>query len=284
MFYLVDKPISLSSFDVIRRLRKALDTKKIGHTGTLDPLASWLLLIATEKSTKLVSELEKAKKRYTFTVRMDGTSDSLDLGTPVQEVDTSSYRQRTEGELIDFLISQTSQIPPRYSALHVDGKRAYDLARAGQEFILEERPIQIEDVCVLEYQLPYHVTISLTLSSGWYIRSLAPVITWFFGIQGWYITELRRTNIYLWTWAILSLEMANSLEKIMDIPYSQLFPTIPTLWISWDQYRDIMNWKSIYNEGPNTSPPWKYFLDFEGRFRSFCAFDGEKYTIIRNDV
>ena len=97
---------------------------------------------------------------------MDGTSDSLDLGTPVQEVDTSSYRQRTEGELIDFLISQTSQIPPRYSALHVDGKRAYDLARAGQEFILEERPIQIKDVCVLEYQLLQYVTISLTLSSG----------------------------------------------------------------------------------------------------------------------
>jgi tRNA pseudouridine55 synthase len=83
MFYLIDKPLGITSFDVIRKLRKILNTKKIGHTGTLDPLATGCLLIATEKSTKLIPEVENKEKRYRFSVCLEGYTDSLDLGSPI---------------------------------------------------------------------------------------------------------------------------------------------------------------------------------------------------------
>lgn len=97
---------------------------------------------------------------------MDGTSDSLDLGTAVREVDTFGFMRRTESELRNFLLKQVSQIPPKYSALHVDGKRAYDLAREGIDFILPERSIEIQDLTIESYNIPNEITLSLTISSG----------------------------------------------------------------------------------------------------------------------
>ncbi len=284
MFYLIDKPLLMSSFDVIRQLRKVLNTKKMWHTGTLDPLASGLLLIATRNSTKLIPELTFAKKRYTFTVRLDGETDSLDLGTPVRSVDTSHYTDRSPDELQQFLLQQTAQIPPRYSALHVDGKRAYERVREGEVFTLEERSIVIEDVEVIDLELPRSVSLSLTISSWWYIRSLACVIAWFFGITGGYISELRRTHIYLWESLSLDVSSAHPIETPCEISYSKLFPTIHTIDITAEQYADILNGKCIYPTGTSSNAVWKYFLDFSGKYRSLCTFDGEKYTIIRNNV
>lgn len=129
MFYLIDKPLHMTSFDVIRKLRKILNTKKIGHTGTLDPLATGCLLIATENSTKLIPELENTHKRYEFTVQLDGKTASLDLGTEIIPVDIRHIQQKTPETIKIFLESQTQQIPPKYSALHINGKRAYELAR-----------------------------------------------------------------------------------------------------------------------------------------------------------
>ena len=114
MFYLIDKPVWFSSFDVIRKLRKTLNMKRIGHAGTLDPLASWCLLIATGNSTKLLPLLDGSEKTYIFSVRIDGSTPSLDLGTEVIEHTITSYTERTLVELRDFLLSQTEQIPPRY--------------------------------------------------------------------------------------------------------------------------------------------------------------------------
>lgn len=165
MFYLIDKPLGFSSFDVLRKLRKILRIKKLGHCGTLDPLATGLLLVATEKSTKLIPLLETLEKRYEFTVRMDGTSESLDLGTPVSTVDTSGFHTRSSEEIRSFLESLTSQIPPRYSALHIDGKRAYELARAGEDFDLKPRPIQIRNIEISGQTDPYSLTLSLDVSS-----------------------------------------------------------------------------------------------------------------------
>jgi tRNA pseudouridine55 synthase len=100
----------------------------MGHTGTLDPLATGCLLIATENSTKLIPLLESAEKEYIATIDFSGKSDSYDRGTTIESVDATSFRWKTDRELCTFLLSLSSQIPPRYSAIHVDGVRAYEKA------------------------------------------------------------------------------------------------------------------------------------------------------------
>ena len=245
MFYFIDKPIQMTSFDVIRKLRKILNIKKIGHSGTLDPLATGCLLIATGDSTKLIPELENAYKRYTFRVRLDGKTDSLDLGTEVIPVDTKNIQEKTAEELKIFLENQKTQIPPKYSALHVHGKRAYDLARQGIEFEIQERAIHIKDVKILDFSLPDSISISLTISSGGYIRSLAPTISSFFGLESGYISELQRTHIFLDGGHYLEESICTDIENPTPIPYDILFPHIPTISIKEPEYLDLKNGKEI---------------------------------------
>ena len=195
MFFLIDKPLGISSFDVIRELRKSLGIKKMWHTGTLDPLATWCLLIATDSSTKLIPLFEWAKKEYIFTVSLDGWTDSLDLWTPLEKIDTSTMKVRSDEEICSYILSQKEQLPPRYSALHIQGKRAYELAQAWKEFSLKSRPIKIYTASILS-RTPLSITIEMTISSGGYVRSFAPLLWEFFGITGGYISQLRRTKIH----------------------------------------------------------------------------------------
>ncbi len=285
MFYLIDKPLGISSFDVLRQMRKILGIRKIGHTGTLDPLATGLLLMATGNSTKLIRELDNVAKRYRFTVRLDGKTPSLDRGTPIESVDISLYISRTPEELRDFLTAQKRQIPPKYSALHVDGKRAYDLARSGEIFELQERSIRVSDTEIHQYSPPDFIDISLTISSGGYIRSFAPLIGHFFGGDGGYISTLRRTHMFLNDRVTLDEWMITNLENPSAISYSQLFPTIHTINISEQVYTDLLNGKNIILEKTVELTPWgKYFLKYGEIFLSLCQYDREIFTIIRNNV
>ena len=164
MFYLIDKPLGITSFDAIRMLRKRLRIKKMGHSGTLDPLASGCLLIATGNSTKLLPLLEAAEKEYIFTICFDGKSDSLDMGTPLSPVDTSYILCPSDSEIEQYLLSQRSQIPPQYSALHIAGERAYDLARRGEIFDIPKRSIEVKEVEILERTIST-ITLRMIISS-----------------------------------------------------------------------------------------------------------------------
>lgn len=195
MWYLIDKPEKMSSFDVIRTLRKKFGIKKFGHIGTLDPLATGLLLLASENSTKLLSLINSDKKTYRFCVHLDGKSTSLDAGEVIQKVDISQKIPRSNEEIRDFLLQLKKQTPPKFSALHINGRRAYELARDGVDFSLPERDIEITDVEIF-LQTKNTIELSLTISSGGYIRSLAPVIGDFFGIEGGYISSLRREKLH----------------------------------------------------------------------------------------
>jgi tRNA pseudouridine55 synthase len=243
MFYLINKPLWISSFDVIRKLRRITGIKKMGHTGTLDPLAAGCLLIATENSTKLIPLLEKQTKTYIFEVDISLSSDSLDLGTPTTIHDISSIRHRSPEELRDLLLRETSQIPPKYSALHIDGKRAYDLVRTGIDFEIPSRPIEISDVKILDLSLP-RIQIQLSISAGGYIRSLAPVIALFFGIHdGGCITRLQRTRIQ-----DIDIHDAQDLEYFdvsRCIEYTVLFPQIPLYTLDTSSRADLLNGKNI---------------------------------------
>lgn len=284
MFFLIDKPLGISSFDVIRWVRKIFSIKKMGHSGTLDPLATGCLLIATEKSTKLLPLLEKAKKEYIFTVHLDGKSDSLDSGTPVYPLDIRNKKERTVQELKSFLLSQTKQVPPSYSALHIKGERAYDLARKWENFSLPERSIEVEDVEIIEMAVNY-ITLRIILSSGGYVRSFAPIIGGFFWIDGGYISSLRRTKIFT-EYGVLAIENATSMDHPISISYSKLFHTIPTLEIDGTQYWEIylgknldLSWAEI--EKRDTLIFLKYS---DGNYVSLCQLHKSIATIIRNDV
>lgn len=179
MFHLVDKPIGVSSFSAAARTRRALKAGKAGHTGTLDPLASGLLIIATNGSTKLIPYFDNDRKSYRFTVDFSKTSESLDLGTETSDIDSGALeeaRKEMSGGGLEKSLSKfrgkIKQVPPKYSALRIDGKRAYRLARGGKDFEIPERDAEILSLELLSFEFPI-ATFSTEVSAGTYVRSLA---------------------------------------------------------------------------------------------------------------
>ncbi len=195
---LVDKPLEWTSFDVVNTLRWNLKRKlgvkkiKVGHAGTLDPLATGLLVICIGKYTKRINEYMVGKKTYTGTILLGKTTPSYDLET---EYDQEFPTNHITGKLIEqvrasFLGSQI-QIPPIFSAKQINGKRAYDLARAGKEVVLEGKPIEIDAFTLDTSDFPT-IKFEVTCSKGTYIRSIAHD----FGKKlnsGGTLIELRRT-------------------------------------------------------------------------------------------
>jgi tRNA pseudouridine55 synthase len=286
MFYLIDKPVWFSSFDVIRKLRKALDMKRIGHAGTLDPLASGCLLIATGNSTKLLPLLDESEKTYIFSVRIDGSTPSLDLGTEVTEISMKSYTEKAPAELKEFLLAQTEQIPPRYSALHIWGERAYDLARKWEIFDIQPRQIQVDHVEILDFAPPFF-TLELRISSGWYIRSFAPLIGEFFGVSGGYVTTLRRTMIHT-SHATLRADMAiqiDDLDTLSPIPLDFLFPDIENIEIDAQVYQELREWRIISPwDGLTGITGHRYFMNYQNIYNSLVEYTDVGFRIIRNDI
>lgn len=188
MFHLVDKPEGISSFFAVAKVRRALGKKKAGHTGTLDPLASGLLIVATEGSTKLIPYFENDRKSYRFTVDFSRVSESLDLGTETQKIDAAELEaaktKMSEGGLeraLGDFRGRISQVPPKYSALRIDGKRAYRLARKGEEFEIPKRDAEVFSFELESFDFPF-ATFSCEVSAGTYVRSLARDIGEKFGV------------------------------------------------------------------------------------------------------
>ena len=288
MFFLINKPLWYTSFDVIRKLRKILNTKKLWHTGTLDPLATWVLLIATDGSTKLIPQLEKLEKTYICTIRIDGMSPSLDLGTPVTPHSISEIQDHSPQELHDFLLSQTEQIPPQYSALHIDGVRAYEKARNGEDFEMKKRSISVPYVEILGLHPP-EIRIRIRISSGWYIRSFAPLIGQYFWLLWGYVSELHRECIHLpWGWSLddSSAHLLETLWKHNCIPYGQLFPHF------YEEVVDALITQKLH-EGrllDIADIPWIYnvwdtlLLSCSDGFHSLVTRQEDGFHIIKNKI
>ncbi len=282
MFFLIDKPVGMTSFDVIRKLRKTLGIKKMGHTGTLDPLASGLLLIATGNSTKLIPLLEWAYKRYLTTIRWDGHTESYDLGSPLTHVPKTPLIDRRDEEIIEFLENITSQVPPKHSALHIDGERAYEKARRWEDFALASRPIKVWEVRILTRDND-SITLEFTVSSGGYIRSFAPVVADFFGRKDcWYLSSLSRINI-INSYTSLSRSDASDIEHPEEISYSRLFPTFHTYDIWALEWTHIQEWKIIKKSWWTEKNGNLCFFSHEGKISLMKYTDG-LYQVVRNDV
>lgn len=285
MFYLIDKPVWMTSFDIIRKLRKKLNIKKMWHIGTLDPLASWMLLIATQQSTKLLSYINSDKKTYRFSVKIDWTTPSLDLEEDVILHDMSWYKERSDEELKLFLENQKTQIPPQFSAININWKRAYKLARKDKNFDLPERKIDVSNVEILQNSKE-KITIRLTINSWWYIRSFAPIIGQFFWTKWGYISELRREKLYIWN-IFLDKKLSQNIENFdgnKNIPEQFLFPEIEIISIkNKELFENIKNWRDFFIE--NIKPiDWKKYILTFWNYWSLIQFIDWKYKILKNDI
>ncbi len=198
--FLIDKPLDWTSFDVVNKIRwnirKAYDLKKIkvGHAGTLDPKATGLLLVCTGKWTKRIDEFQAQEKTYTGTIKLGVTTPTYDLESEEdQTFPTAHLTEEIIQEAKKQFIGEIDQFPPMHSAIKVDGKRLYELARDGQEIERKARRVTIHDFKITKINLPF-VDFEVNCSKGTYIRSLA----YDFGKavnSGGYLTALRRTKI-----------------------------------------------------------------------------------------
>ncbi|MGB5498718.1 MAG: tRNA pseudouridine(55) synthase TruB [Maribacter sp.] len=197
---LIDKPLGWSSFQAVNKLKWSIRKKfqlkkfKIGHAGTLDPLATGLLLICTGKFTKKINELQGQAKEYTGTITLGATTPSFDLETEINE--TFAIGHLTEQQIRETtatFIGNIEQVPPVYSALKKDGKRLYEYAREGREVEIKKRLITISEFDIINVSLP-EIEFRVVCSKGTYIRSLAHD----FGKalqSGGHLSALRRTKI-----------------------------------------------------------------------------------------
>lgn len=189
------KPRGISSFDVIRRLRPILLTKtKLGHAGTLDPAAEGLILILVGEASRVQHLLKDLDKEYEAAVRLGVRTDTLDAeGKTLEEVEVPPLDEETIRNALDRLKGERMQRPPRYSAVKIKGLRAYEMARAGEEFELPERRVTIYEIELLSWQNPL-LEIRTRVSSGTYIRSLAREIGDELGLPA-SLSALTRTRI-----------------------------------------------------------------------------------------
>ena len=192
----INKPVGISSYDVIRKLKKLYPNEKIGHGGTLDPLASGVLVIAVGKeSTKSLSKiLKNAKKGYEAVIKLGEYSETDDKEGPFEEVKPKRIPSKKEVEkALSKFIGEIAQIPPKYSAIKIKGVPAYKRARRGEKIVLKPRKVIIYNLKLVNYTYPF-VKIEITVGSGTYIRSLARDI----GKEletGAYLYNLRRTFV-----------------------------------------------------------------------------------------
>ena len=214
---LIDKPVDWSSFDIVKKVRNMISKKlgikklKVGHAGTLDPLATGLMILCTGKATKEIENYQGLEKEYIATLHLGASTPSCDLET---EVDQSFPTEHINLELISRVLQdfkgEIIQVPPVFSAKRVRGRRAYDFARKGEEIAMRPQLINISELEILDFKIP-ELTLRIKCSKGTYIRALARDIGKALD-SGAYLALLRRTKI-----GQFSVDEALILKKFEEI-------------------------------------------------------------------
>ncbi|WP_288925557.1 tRNA pseudouridine(55) synthase TruB [uncultured Maritimibacter sp.] len=230
----VDKPAGISSNAVVNKVRWAFDAKKAGHAGTLDPEATGVLAVALGEATKTVPYITDALKAYRFTVRLGQATNTDDAEG---EVISESETRPSDDEIVAALAPLTGdimQVPPKFSAVKIDGQRAYKLARDGEDVEIEARPLFVEDLKLVDRPDADHVTLEMTCGKGGYVRAIARDLGEALGCYG-HVRELRR----IWSGPFVAEEgvsmarieeLANSDEiDALLLPLSEGLTSLPEL-------------------------------------------------------
>ena len=257
---ILDKPYGMSSTQAVGKVRWLFNAEKAGHGGTLDPLASGLLPIALGEATKTVSHAMDGRKIYRFTARWgeERTTDDLE-GVVTVTADRRPSRGEIEAVLARFT-GEIMQAPPAFSAIKVDGERAYDLARAGEAVELAERPVLIEALSLVDMPDPDHATFEVTCGKGTYIRSLARDMGRALGTAA-HVSMLRRVAVGPFTEAhMISLENLEELshkapggdaKKRALLPIETVLDGIPALAVDEEQARRLKLGQPVLLRGAN---------------------------------
>ncbi|UWQ53993.1 tRNA pseudouridine(55) synthase TruB [Leisingera caerulea] len=213
----VDKPAGPTSTAVVNKVRWALDAKKAGHAGTLDPEATGVLAVALGEATKTVPYITDALKAYTFTVRLGQATNTDDAeGEVIAESDARPSDEQIKEALLPFL-GEIMQVPPKFSAVKIDGQRAYKLARDGEDVEIAARPLWVEELIMLDRPDEDHVVLEMTCGKGGYVRSVARDLGAALGCHG-HVKELRR----IWSGPFdaedgITLELIDELAKSPEL-------------------------------------------------------------------
>lgn len=225
---LIDKPVGIGSTDVVRIVKRSLGIKKVGHCGTLDPLAEGLLIVVTGKCCKIARFIEDGVKEYVATITFGKSSLTLDAEGPFsEEQEVKEVSSEVINKVLDSFVGIILQTPPIYSALKVDGKRLYEYARENKEVEIKSREVEIGELELINYDINT-LTFRCVCSKGTYIRTLAQDIATKLGNLG-YVSYLKRTRI-----ADLRLSDANSIEDIKNGTYQSI-----------SMYEALKNYKMI---------------------------------------
>lgn len=245
---LINKPEGMTSFDVVRRVKRAASTKKVGHAGTLDPDATGLLVVAVGQGTRLLRYLEGSTKVYEFDVVFGAQTTTDDhTGEVVGTSDVKPTSGAVEQALTKF-VGTISQVPPKYSAVHVDGQRAYDLARKDVDFELKGREVEITSFELLELSEDL-AGFRVHCSSGTYVRSLARDLAIELGTLG-HTSRIHRTHVQKF-----KLTEASSLEEVEAdassciLPMAEILRGFETRQLDEAEVVEIGHGRSIESNG-----------------------------------
>ncbi|MFZ1109669.1 MAG: tRNA pseudouridine(55) synthase TruB [Rhodomicrobium sp.] len=255
----LDKPQGLTSNQALSRLKRLYNPRKVGHAGTLDPLATGVLPIAFGEATKTVAHVVDCEKTYDFTIRWGVETDTDDAeGQPVKTSEARPGREAVEAALQGF-IGEIMQVPPCYSAIKVEGERAYDLARDGEAVELAARPVSVYELEIVEYS-PELTRLHCACGKGTYVRAIARDLGRALGCHG-HVAALRRTSV-----GPFDEENSISLEKLEEFsnsaggqdallsavgPVETALDGIPALAISGDDAARLKRGQSILIRGGN---------------------------------
>lgn len=230
---IVNKPIGPTSHDIVYKIRKWSGERRVGHTGTLDPLASGVLIICLGTATRISEYLLHTDKRYTAVIRLGQTTATYDLGSRViDQRPVNLTAAEIESALAQFRGTIT-QTPPTYSAVQVNGKRAYDMARRGEDVDLKAREVTIHELKVVEWKSP-DLTIDIFCSSGTYIRSIAHDLGQALGCGG-HIVSLTRTATGPFT--IADAHPLSDLQNLKPLQILKLLRRTDDALLQWPEIR-----------------------------------------------
>ena len=245
--FLINKEANWTSFDICAKVKRLFNTKKVGHSGTLDPFAEGLMIVCLGQATKIIPFLEYYNKTYLATIKLGEETDTLDnTGNIIDKKDVLNYSLEEIKNVLNSFLGKSQQIPPMYSALKHDGVPLYSLAREGIEIERKPRNIEIFSIELIEYNKPF-LTFKCKVSKGTYIRTLAKDIAIKLSTVG-HLVKLIRTNIDKF-----DLNMAKKVNELTindSISIVEML-TLPTLIVDNEIEKKIRNGNKLSLQGKN---------------------------------
>jgi tRNA pseudouridine55 synthase len=275
----VDKPVDVTSTQVVGILKRLFNAQKCGHGGTLDPLADGILPIAFGEATKTVQWAMDADKEYVFTIEWGRTTSTLDAeGEIVATSDVRPTQDAIEDALEQFE-GDIEQVPPKYSAIKVDGERAYDLARDGEEFEIPSRKVTVYEARLLEIPDVDHAVIHVRSGKGFYVRALARDLAAALGCEG-HVSQLRRIRVgVMHEGAAVKLAELEAMESRDDLlktlaPIEAVLDDVPEVEISAEDAAMIRQGREVMLL-PHVVEQWRLEKDPDPDNRIALAMDGD---------